>query len=58
MQVPKNESLSNDKNFQPQQQITDRAVRQLVERFALTVPVAIVIASLAGLGQEANRWAS
>jgi hypothetical protein len=55
MQVSKNESLSNDKNFQPQQQITDRAVRQLVERFALTVPVAIVIASLAGVGQEAKR---
>jgi hypothetical protein len=31
-----------------------RAVRQLAERFALTIPVAITIANLAGLGSDAE----
>jgi hypothetical protein len=30
----------------------DRAARRIAERFALTVPVAITIAQLAGLGGE------
>jgi hypothetical protein len=42
---------SHNRNFPPQD-TPDRAVRQLAERFALTIPVATTIAALAGLGER------
>jgi hypothetical protein len=55
MHIPELES-QNKRDDDPQIPAPDRAVRQISERYALTIPVATTIANLAGLGgNDADR---